>query len=163
MSNRFKKIFLALSISIPFLLYCGYYYYIMIKNAPYKFVEMENITIKEGIGTKYTKQYSSKLQKFQYTNSRDSVVISRVKLSKDEMLYLHRKAAELGFWDWPEKMIGDTSGNSPRYYLEYDYKRKKKIIEIDAAYDKNTKLRDAAIELAKTIDQAVQDADDLQN
>ena len=163
MSNRFKKIFLALSISIPFLLYCGYYYYIMIKNAPYKFSEIENITVKEGNRLRYDKSYSSKSQKFEYTNSRDSLITSKVKLSKDDMLYLHRKAAELGFWDWPEQMIGDTSGNSPRYYLEFDYKRKKKIILIDAAYDKNTKLRDAAIELAKSVDQAVQDADDLQN
>lgn len=163
MSNRFKKIFLALSIAIPFLLYCTYYYYIMVKNAPYKFSEIENITLKEGIGTHYDKIYSSKSQVFQYLTSKDSLVKSKVKLSKDDMLYLHRKAAELGFWDWPEKMLGDSSSNTPRYFLEFDYQRKKKVIIIDASYDKNIKLRDAALELAKTVDKAIQDADDLQN
>ena len=163
MSNRFKKIFLALSIAIPFLLYCTYYYYIMVKNAPYKFSEIENITLKEGIGDKYDKIYSSKSQVFQYLTVKDSLVKSKVKLSKDDMLYLHRKAAELGFWDWPEKMLGDSSSNSPRYYLEFDYQRKKKIIIIDASYDKNIKLRDAALELTKTVDKAILDADDLQN
>ena len=79
------------------------------------------------------------------------------------MLYLHRKAAELGFWDWPEKMLGDSSSNTPRYYLEFDYQRKKKIIIIDASYDKNIKLRDAALELTKTVDKVILDADDLQN
>jgi hypothetical protein len=163
MSNRFKKIFLALSIAIPFLLYCTYYYYIMVKNAPYKFSEIENITLKQGIGSQYDKIYSSKSQEFQYLTSRDSVVKAKVKLSKDDMLFLHRKAAELGFWDWPEKMLGDTTLKSPRYYLEFDYQRKKKIIVIDASYDENIKLRDAALELAKTVDKAIQDADDVQN
>lgn len=163
MSNRFKKIFLALSIAIPFLLYCTYYYYIMVKNAPYKFSEIENITLKEGIGNQYDKIYSSKSQVFQYLTVKDSLVKSKVKLSKDDMLYLHRKAAELGFWDWPEKMLGDSSGNTPRYYLEFDYQRKKKIIIIDASYDKNIKLRDAALELTKTVDKVILDADDLQN
>ena len=163
MSNRFKKIFLALSIAIPFLLYCTYYYYIMVKNAPYKFSEIENITLKEGIGNQYDKIYSSKSQVFQYLTVKDSLVKSKVKLSKDDMLYLHRKAAELGFWDWPEKMLGDSSSNTPRYYLEFDYQRKKKIIIIDASYDKNIKLRDAALELTKTVDKVILDADDLQN
>ena len=163
MSNRFKKIFLALSIAIPFLLYCTYYYYIMVKNAPYKFSEIENITLKEGIGNQYDKIYSSKSQVFQYLTVKDSLVKSKVKLSKDDMLYLHRKAAELGFWDWPEKMLGDSSSNIPRYYLEFDYQRKKKIIIIDASYDKNIKLRDAALELTKTVDKVILDADDLQN
>ncbi|TKB96001.1 hypothetical protein [Pedobacter cryophilus] len=163
MSNRFKKIFLGVSISLPFLLYCIYYYTIMVKNAPYKFAEFENITLKESVGKNFNKLYSSKSQEFQFLNTRDSLVKNKVKLSKDDLLFLHRKAAELGFWNWPTKMIGDTSGKSPRYYLQFDYQRKSKIIEIDAAYDQNIKLRDAAIELAKTVDKAILDADDAQN
>ena len=163
MSNRFKKIFLGISISLPFLLYCVYYYTVMVKNAPYKFAEFENISLKESVGNNFTKIYSSKSQEFQFLNTRDSLVKSKVKLSKDDLLFLHRKASELGFWNWPAKMIGDTSGKSPRYYLQFDYQRKSKIIEIDAAYNDNIKLRDAAIELAKTVDKAILDADDVQN
>ena len=163
MSNRFKKIFLGVSISLPFLFYCIYYYAIMVKNAPYKFAEFENVTLKEGFGNNYNKVYSSKSQEFQFLNTRDSLVKNKVKLSKDDLLFLHRKAAELGFWNWPSKMIGDTSGKSPRFYLQFDYQRKSKIIEIDAAYEENIKLRDAAIELAKTVDKAILDADDAQN
>jgi hypothetical protein len=163
MSDRFKKIFLGISISLPFLLYCVYYYTIMVKNAPYKFAEFENITLKESVGNNFNKIYSSKSQQFQFLNTRDSLVKSKVKLSKDDLLFLHRKAAELGFWNWPSKMIGDPSGKSPRFYLQFDYERKSKIIEIDAAYEENIKLRDAAIELAKTVDKAILDADDAQN
>ena len=163
MSDKAKKIFLGISIALPFLFYCVYYYTVMVKNAPYKFAEFESITLKAGLGGNYDKIYNSKSQVYQYTNSNDSIVKSRVKISNDDLLYLHRKAAELGFWNWPSNMVGDTSGKSPRYYIEFKYKRKSKIMEIDAAYDGNAKLKDAALELTKTIDKVVEDSDERQN
>ncbi|OAQ39852.1 hypothetical protein A5893_09790 [Pedobacter psychrophilus] len=162
MSDRFKKIFLGCSIAIPFILYSVYYYSIMIKNAPYKFVEFEGLSVKSGLGTNYDKTYSSETQQYQYLNTRDSSIKMKVKLSKDDMLYVHRKAAELGLWNWPEKMLGDSTNRVPRYYLEFDYQRKKKVIEIDADYNKNIKLRDAAMELIKTVDGVIEDAADKQ-
>jgi hypothetical protein len=163
MSDKAKKIFLGISIALPFLLYCVYYYTVMVKNAPYKFAEFESITLKAGLGSNYDKIYNSKSQIYQYTNANDSVIKSKVKLSKDDLLYLHRKAAELGFWNWPQKMVGDTSGKSPRYFIEYQYQRKSKIMEIDGSYDGSAKLKDAALELTKTIDKIIQDADEKQN
>lgn len=163
MSNKFKKIFLGFSIAIPFILYCVYYYAIMIKNAPYKFTEFENVTLKIGHGENYDNVFNSKSQDYQYLNSKDSIVHAKVKLSKDDLLYIHRKAAELGFWNWPEKMLGDTTGKKLHYYLEYDYQRKKKIIEIDGDYNENPKLRDAAIELVRTVEKTINTADDQQN
>lgn len=160
MSDKGKKIFLIICITVPFLLYCVYYYSIMIKNAPYKFVEFENLTIKTMVGGQVDKSFSSKTGDYQYTNTSDSLIKKKVKLSKDDLLYLHRKAADLGFWNWPKEMIGDTSGNSPRYYIEYDYERKKKIIEVDAAYQGDIKLKEASLELIKTIDLAISDAAD---
>ena len=163
MSNRFKKIFLGLSISLPFILYCVYYYSVMVKNAPYKFIEFENITLKAGLGNNFDKTFSSKSMQYQYVDQRDSTVKMRVKISKDDLLYLHRKASDLGFWNWPEKMIGDTSGKSPRYLLQFDYQRKSKTIMIDAAYNSNNKLRDAALELVKTVDKTIENTADRQN
>jgi hypothetical protein len=163
MSDRFKKIFLGLSISLPFLLYCVYYYSVMVKNAPYKFAEFENITLKAGLGDQYDKTFSSKTMQYQYVNQRDSVIKMKVKISKDDLLYLHRKASELGFWNWPTEMIGDKTGKSARYFIEFDYQRKSKSITIDAAYNANDKLKDAALELVKTVDKAIEDTADRQN
>ena len=142
MSNKAKKIFLGLSIILPFLVYSVYYYSGMIKNAPYKFAEFESITLKAGLGANYEKVYNSKTQEYQYVDLKDSVINTKVKLSKDDLLYLHRKAAELGFWDWPEKLIGKGKGkgDSPRYYLEYTYQRKSKKLEIDADYNEKMPL-----------------------
>ena len=160
MSNRFKKIFLGFSITIPFLLYCVYYYSMMVKNAPYKFVEFNGIVLKAGMGNNYEKLYNSQTQNYLYKNTKDSTIKTKVKFSKDDLLYLHHKAVELGFWNWPSKMLGPDSLTSPRYYLEYNYQRKKKIIEIDGSYNSNDKLKDAALQLIKAVDQNINDADD---
>nr|WP_294894199.1 hypothetical protein [uncultured Pedobacter sp.] len=130
----------------------------MIRNAPFKFSEFENITIQAGSGGHLDKSFSSKTGDYQFVNNQDSLVKEKVILTKDELLYLHRKAVDLGFWNMPEKMIGDTSGKSPRYLIEYDYQRKKKVVEIDGAYDGDMKLKDAASELINTINKTINDA-----
>ena len=158
MSNRAKKIFLAITIIVPFLLYCTYYYGKMIKNAPYKFAEFEYIELKAGVGNHYEKVYNSGTQDYQYLNLSDSLVHKKLKLTKDDLLFLHRKAAELGFWDWPEKMLGKKE-DSPKYYLEFAYQRKKKIIELDASYGENSKLKDAALQLIKTVESTIDEAE----
>ena len=93
MSTKSKKIFLALSIIIPFLIYCFYYYGMMVKNAPYKFSEFESLTFKYGLGDSLVNQYNSKTALYQYVNENDSLIKKKVKLSKDDLLVLHRQAA----------------------------------------------------------------------
>jgi hypothetical protein len=145
MNNRNKKIFLALSIAIPFLVYCFYYYGVMLKNAPYRFADFESITLKYGMGTDLVNQYDSRTGDFQYVNSRDSLVKTNVKLSKDDLLYLHRKAAELGLWNMPDEIeSGDTTRPTPHYYVEFRYKEKSKKMLLDLNYVQNEKLRAAA-------------------
>ncbi|ADY51799.1 hypothetical protein Pedsa_1231 [Pseudopedobacter saltans DSM 12145] len=158
MSDKAKKIFLAITIIVPFVLYCTYYYGKMIKNAPYKFAEFEYLELKAGVGEKYEKSYNSKTQDYQFVTVSDSVINKKVKLSKDDLLYLHRKAAELGFWDWPAKMLGKKD-DSPRYYLEFVYQRKSKTIELDADFNENTRLKDAALQLIKTVEKTIDEAE----
>jgi len=160
MNNKYKKIFLGFSIALPFLLYCIYYYSMMVKNAPYKFEEFNGIVLKAGIGNNFEKIYDSKTSFYQYQNIQNTTITGKVKFTKDDLLYLHRKAVELGFWNWPSKMLGPDSLTSPRYYLEYDYEHKKKIIEIDGSYNSNNKLKDAALQLIKAVDQNITDAED---
>lgn len=160
MNDRFKKIFLGVSIAIPFILYCVYYYTMMVRNAPFKFAEFNGIELKAGIGNQFEKNYSSKSGEYHYLNLRDSAIHTNVKLSKDDLLFLHHKAVELGLWNWPAKMLGKDSLTSPRYFLAFNYLRKKKMIEIDASYEANNKLKDAALQLIKIVDQTIADAED---
>lgn len=151
-------------IVVPFVLYCVYYYSVMIKNAPYKFSEFESITFNYGLGDSLINRYNSKTGDYQYVNDRDSLIRSRVKLTKDDLLYLHRKAAELGFWDFPEKLSGEGQPgykkNSPHYYLEFKYQRKDKKIFFDTEYNQNDKLKDAARQLIDEVSRTLNDAED---
>jgi len=153
MRSRSKKIFLALSIAVPFALYCMYYYGMMVKNAPYKFSEMESITFKYGLGDSLINQYNSKTGEYQYLNDRDSLVKTNVRLSKDNLLYLHRKAADLGFWNFPSDMRGAevTGRNVPHYYLEFKYQRKSKAINFDMDFNSDPKLKDAVRRLIEEV------------
>lgn len=164
MSDRTKKIFLAICIITPFLLYSIYYYTIMVKNAPYRFSDFESITFKYGMGDSLINQYNSKTGEYQYLNGNDSLIKTHVKLRKDDLLYLHRKAAESGFWNFPEVLENKSAKiekvNSPHYYIEFKYKSKGKHVLYDAAYSDNLKLGDAAKQLTKEISSMINDAED---
>lgn len=164
MSDRGKKIFLAICIIVPFLLYSGYYYSIMVKNAPYRFSDFESVTFKYGLGDSLINRYDSKTGEYQYLNSRDSLVKTKVKLRKDDLLYLHRKAAELGFWNFPDKISNENSSgpnkNSPHYYLEFKYKDKVKHVLFDAAYTEKPKLGSAVRSLITEVGNMINDVRD---
>jgi hypothetical protein len=161
MSTRFKKIFLLLSVVLPFLAYCGYYYGMMIKNAPYKFSEFELIEYQYGPGDSLINQYNSKTGAYQYVNNKDSLIKTKVFLSKDDLLYLHRKAADLGFWNFPERIENNKpSATALHYVVKYQYDRKDKVVYFDSSYSGDMKLKDAFQRLIKEIEQALADAQD---
>jgi hypothetical protein len=138
----------------------------MIKNAPYKFTEMESISLKYGLGDSLINRFDSKTGAYQYLNDQDSLVKTQVKLSKDDLLYLHRKAVELGFWNFPQNMRLNpderTVKTAPHYYLEFRYQRKSKILDFDADYAGNGKLKDAAKTLIETVSTTINDAENRQ-
>jgi hypothetical protein len=163
MTNKSKKIFLALSVIVPFMLYCFYYYGMMVKNAPYKFSEFESLTFKYGPGDSLINQYESKTHHYQFVTKADSLVKKKVKLTKDDLLYLHRKAAQLGFWDFPSEVTNteeSSNPSSPRYYIELKYQRKTKKVLFDSDYNGDPKLKDAVRLLIEEIDRTISDAED---
>ena len=164
MTERGKKIFLAICIITPFLLYCVYYYSIMVKNAPYRFSDFESITFNYGLGDSLVNKFNSKTGDYQYVDSRDSLRKTKVKLRKDDLLYLHRKAAELGFWNFPEEISGEGnpnhSTNSPHYYIEFEYKGKTKHVLFDVQNNESQKLNDAAKSLITEISNMINDTRD---
>jgi len=163
MSNQGKKIFLALSVIVPIFLYCIYYYGIMIKNAPYKFSEFESLTFQYGLGDSLVNKFDSKSGDYQYLNQSDSLVKTHVKLRKDDLLYLHRKAADLGFWNFPQEIVpeeGAGKPNSPKYILEFKYQRKTKRMIFDLDFNGDPKLKDAARILIEEVSRTINDAQD---
>ena len=164
MSDKSKKIYLALTIIVPFLLYSVYYYSEMIKKAPFRSSDFEGFVLKYGEGDDLINQYDSKTGHFQYLNQRDSLVETTVKLRKDDLMYLHFKAAELGFWNLPDELVmSDGSAESqpsPHFYLEMNYKEKSKSVLIDARYIGNSRMYDAAKSVINVAQQVIKDAED---
>lgn len=162
MSDRKKKIFLAICIIMPLVLYTVYYYSFMVRNAPYRFSDFESITFKYGLGDSLINQYYSKTGDFQYVNEEDSLIKTNVKMRKDDLLYLHRKAAELGFWNFPEVITGtnDKSKNAPRYYIEFKYKEKTKHVLFDISYQEDPKLAEATKSLITEISNMISDVEE---
>jgi len=167
MSDRAKKIFLVLTIAVPFLMYCVYYYGRMIRNAPYKFTEFKSFVFKYGDGDSLVNTYNSLTGEYQYLNKRDSLIKTNLLLTKDELLYLHRKAAELGFWDFPPNELNNDTvkfkgARPPRYYIEFNYLRKSKKVLFDANFDGDVRLKDANEHVIKEIMHVLADAEDSQ-
>ncbi len=160
MVTKSKKLFLIASIIVPFLLYCFYYYGMMIKNAPYKFSEFQSLRFEYGYGDTLNNTYDSKTGEYQFVNRRDSLVKINLKLSKDELLYLHRKAADLGFWDFPANELNpDVKGHVPRFVIQFNYQRKTKKVMYDASFNGNEKLKDANERLIKEIQKVINEAE----
>ena len=156
MSSRFRKIFLGACVIVPFLIYCVYYYGMVFKNAPYRFAEFDSFTFQYGHGDSLINKYNSKTGDYQFIDTHDSLVKINLHLPKTELLYLHQKAAQLGFWDFPSDERGDTSlrrdgQRPPRYVIEFKYKHKSKKVIYDANYAGPQKLLDANQQMIKEI------------
>ncbi|MGK6352718.1 hypothetical protein [Parapedobacter sp. DT-150] len=160
MNERTKRIFLAICIIVPFLLYCFYYYGQMFKNAPFRFSDFESIVLKYGEGDELINQFDSSTGRYQYLNVRDSLVVDTVRLRKDDLQYLHGKATQLGFWNLPEDMTTqDTTGKQDaRFYLQYNYKEKSKEITLDVDFNANPKMRDVAKSMVDEVMRVIDDA-----
>jgi hypothetical protein len=136
----------------------------MIKNAPYKFSEFDHISFQYGNGDSLQNKYNSKTGDYQYLTKNDSLVKKHLHLSQNDLLYLHRKAADLGFWDFPSNETSDDTTKingqkPPRYIIEFAYKRKTKRVVFDTNFLGNPKLKDANERLIKEIQQRMDDAD----
>lgn len=155
-----RKIFFTMTIIVPFVAYCVYYYAGVFKNAPYKFTEFVSIDFQYGPGDSLINKFNSRTGKYQYVDAHDSLVKMDLHLPKEELLYLHRKAAMLGFWDFPEVEMGDTTirrngMRPPRYLIEFKYKRKTKRVLYDASFNGDAKLKDANEQLIKEINKVL--------
>ena len=167
MSSKAKKIFLALSIIVPFLLYCVYYYGMVFKNAPYKFTEFKSLVFKYGVRDSLVNSYNSETGVYQYLNNRDSLVKKQVFLKKSELLYLHRKASDLGFWNFPANETTADSTNHKgvkptRFVMQFNYQRKSKTITFDENFDGPQKLVEANTIMLKEIQSVLNEAEQRQ-
>ena len=148
MKQRTKVIFLALTVIGSFMIYCVYYYSNMIKNAPFRYSDFEYISIQYGTRDSMLNSYNSATHEYQYLERNKELVKKNLVLSSDDLLYLHRKAMEMGFWNVDDDMTTPRQDSLekidvPRYILTFQYKEKGKTVTVDADYPGNQKMLDA--------------------
>ncbi len=157
---------MACSIVVPFLLYSMYYYGMMIKNAPYRFSDFKSIVFKYGKGDSLINIYDSKTGLYQYKTHGGKLVKKTLHITKDELLFLHRKASDLGFWNFPVDERGEDSAvshTSPHYFIQLNYLKKSKTVLFDAAFDGDPSLKDANERLIKEIQKVLDEAETNQH
>jgi hypothetical protein len=143
--------------------YCGQIF----KPSPYDFSEFKSIVFKYGEGDSLVNQYNSETGEYQYLNRQNVLVKTHLYLTHSDLLYLHRKAAEAGFWDFPAKLLNtdttNTNGAKPfKYLVELNYQHKTKTVLFDANYNGSPQLADANRLLIKEIESVISEADDRQ-
>jgi hypothetical protein len=138
----------------------------MIGNAPYRFSDFESFSIQYGTGDSLVNKYDSKTGNYQYLTDHDSLIKKHLRLNNDQLLYLHRKAAYWGFWNFPAVELNDSAQakgmHSPHYLIQFNYKHKSKKVLFDAAFDGDIKLRDANQGMISEIQKVLNEAESAQ-
>ena len=167
MTDRSKKAFLLITIVGSFLVYSIIYYVQVFSHAPYNFSEFKSFVFKYGSRDSMVNYYNSATGEYDYLNKEDSLVKTHLFLTRLELDSLHVDARHLGFWDFPDMEVNtDTTspgyGKAPRYFIQFNYKRKSKQALFDADYNGPIKLRDANTVMIKDITKILSEAQERQ-
>nr|WP_208398958.1 hypothetical protein [Pedobacter sp. SG908] len=143
------------------IIYCYIYYKPIIQNAPFRKDDFVSMQYSYGLKDTLENTYDSKTGVYRYVNNKDSVVNKKFFLTSNDVLYMHRKANEIGLWNFPDT-IGKKSDKSrlvPRYDITFNYKKKSKHVIIYGDFDGNPKLLDAAVQMRKIIQETLLQAE----
>lgn len=161
MTSRGKKIFLAATVIVPFLIYSIIYYAPIIRNAPFKAKEFVSMEYKWGVGNQLENSYNSATGEFRYLNDQDSLIITHVKLSEKDKKYLDSNADVQGFWNLPTIVANseDDYKNSKavKYFMKFNYQKKSKEVTYLSDFKGNERMKQAAAQMQKIIEQLLID------
>jgi hypothetical protein len=160
-SKVFKNsLSIVVSIAVIIITSAVGYYLISLKKAPYPVADFKSFTYKWGINANLENSYTSTDGRYHYLDNRDSLIETHVKLRTNDIIFIHNKINELGFWNLPD-VIGKKSVNSksPVYELQFTYKEKSKRIIIYSDFDGNPQLFDSAMQIKTIVQQAIDEAE----
>lgn len=167
MTSRGKKLFIFFTVVVPLLIYSVIYYAPIIRNAPFKAKEFVSITYKWGVGDSLENSYNSVTGEYKYLDNNDSLIIKNIKLSEKDKKFLDSNADEQGFWNLPSIVANNEtdikSNKIVRYYMEFNYQKKSKIVTYLSNFDGNPRMKGAAAQMQKIIEQTLIDTEEKQN
>jgi len=156
MTSRGKKIFLALTVIVPFLIYSIVYYAPIIRNAPFQEKDFVSLEYKWGTGTQLENSYNSASGEFKYVNKNDSLINRNIKLTTKDIKYLDSIADVQGFWNLPDVVAnGEKDLNDAkklRYFIRFNYKKKSKEVTYFPSFTGNERMKGAISKMQKEIE-----------
>ncbi len=156
MTSRGKKIFLALSVIVPFVIYSVVYYAPIIRNAPFQEKYFVSLEYQWGTGKQLENSYNSATGEFKYLNKNDSLVTRNIKLSVKDVKYLDSIADVQGFWNLPSIIANSEADfDNPkqlRYVIKFNYQKKSKEVTFLPNFNGNEKMKGAASKMQKEIE-----------
>ena len=167
MTDRGKKIFILLTVVVPFLIYAIVYYRPIISNAPFKAKEFVSLEYKWGVGEKYDNSYNSATGEYKYLNDKDSLIVKHIELSQKDKKFLDSNADVQGFWNLPN-VVGNSEADfsNPkllRYFIKFNYEKKSKEVTYFPNFDGNQKMKSATAQMQKIIEQYLADSEQKLN
>ncbi len=166
MSSRGKKIFLVMTVVVPFLIYSIVYYAPIIRNAPFKSKEFVSLEYRWGVGEKLENRYDSKTGDYTYLRKDDSLVKTKIYLNERDIFYLDSIAHRQGFWNLPEVVANNAEDMKRKDLLRYEmvlhYQRKSKEVIYYANFNGKTRMKGAAVAMQKVIEQTLADIENRQ-
>ena len=161
MTSRGKKIFLFLTVVVPFLIYCVVYYAPIIRNAPFKAKEFVSLEYKWGAGNNLENSYNSATGIYTYYNDKDSLITERLQLNEKDKKFLDSNADEQGFWNLPDVVANNEedfkNSRALRYFIKFNYQKKSKEVTYLSDYNGNPRMKNAATQMQKIIEQKITD------
>lgn len=169
MTSRGKKVFIALSIIIPFVIYSSIYYQEKFRYANYKAKDFVSFEYKWGIQQPLENSYNSATGIYKYHDRHDSLVVKKVVLSKADFKLIDSIGDRQGIWNLPPLFSSNAilanseadfkNPNILRYEMKFVYKNAHTDIIFLSNYDLKPRKQSAVKEMQKVIEQLLNDTE----
>lgn len=167
MTSRGKKIFIVLTVVIPFLIYCVVYYQEKFRYANFKAKDFVSFEYKWGVGKNLENSYNSATGLYTYHDVKDSVVKKKLVLTAKDFKYLDSVADVQGFWNLPPVLANSEADlmnqKILRYNMKFTYKHGEQDVLFLFNYDITERKRSAAAQMQKEIEKLLIEAEKRNN
>lgn len=161
MSSKGKKLFLILSVVIPFLIYCIVYYRPIIQNAAFQEKDFVSLEYQWGVGEQLENSYNSLTGDFNFVDRDDMKVHRNFKLTQRDIKFLDSICDVQGFWNLPDIIANNeadaTDSRMLRYHIKFNYKKKSKEVTYFPNFKGNDKMKQAIATVQKEIELTILD------
>lgn len=155
-----RKILLIALLLIAAGMIAAAYKFMQHGKSPVQVVDFESFTLIWGKTDSLLNRYDSKTGNYQYVDRRDSLHRTQVRLHSNEIIFLHHKINELGFWGLPATIGSPAIEGKTQYALTFHYKGRSKTMKVYQAAAPSINLQlDSAMRLIGMVQAVIDEAD----